>query len=79
MFRKRHRLLRTLLLPQPLSGDKKQGMEGIAHRLGWPAGRGRVDHTVLLDGTQGGLPAHAQSVGGGVEHMDVLHSTALHW
>lgn len=49
------------------------------HRLcGSGAGQGRVDHPVLQDWAGRGLPANIQSVGGGIEDLDVLDGAALH-
>lgn len=49
------------------------------HRLRWPGACQRsVDHPVLLDWARGSLPADVQTVGCGVENLDVLDGTPLH-
>lgn len=54
-------------------------MEGETHRLRGPGtGHGRIDHPVLLDWACSGLPANVQSVGGGIENLNVPDGTALH-
>lgn len=60
----------TILLPT-------QQME--THRLRWPGtSQRRVDHPVLLDWACGSLPANVESVGCGVENLDVPDRTTLH-
>lgn len=54
-------------------------MEGETHRLRGPGtGHGSVDHPVLQDRACCGLPANVQSVGGGIENLDVPDGAALH-
>lgn len=49
------------------------------HRLRWPGTSQRsIDHPVLLDWACGSLPANVESVGCGVENLDVLDRTTLH-
>lgn len=49
------------------------------HRLRWPGTSQRsIDHPVLLDWTCGSLPANVESVGCGVENLDVPDRTTLH-
>ena len=49
------------------------------HRLGgFGAGQRCVDHPVLQDWARGSFPANVQSVGGGVEDLDVSDGASLH-